>query len=64
MSINLDIKAVETRVNKVDLKATKNRAAIAASKGTLDIAYPPLMLATGARSMGLEASVFFYPVRS
>ena len=58
-AVNRKIKAVETKVNEVDLKATKNRAAIVASKGTLDMAYPPLLLATGARSMGLEASVFF-----
>ena len=58
-AVNKKIKAVETKVNEVDLKATKNRAAIVASKGTLDMAYPPLLLATGARSMGLEASIFF-----
>jgi peroxiredoxin family protein len=58
-AVNKKIKVVETKINEVDLKATKNRAAIVASKGTLDMAYPPLLLATGARSMGLEASVFF-----
>jgi len=58
-AVSRKIKAVETKVNEVDLKATKNRAAIVASKGTLDMAYPPLLLATSARSMGLEASVFF-----
>lgn len=58
-AVNKKIKAVETKVDEVELKATKNRAAIVASKGTLDMAYPPLLLATGARSMGLEASIFF-----
>ncbi len=58
-AVNKKIKAVETKVTEVELKTTKNRAAIVASKGTLDMAYPPLLLATGARSMGLEASVFF-----
>jgi peroxiredoxin family protein len=58
-AVNKKIKTVETKVNEVELKATKNRAAIVASKGTLDMAYPPLLLATGARSMGLEASIFF-----
>ena len=53
------IKAVETKVHEVELKAAKNRCAIIASKGTLDMAYPPLLLATGARSMGIEASIFF-----
>jgi predicted DNA binding CopG/RHH family protein len=45
-AVNKKIKAVETKINEVDLKATKNRAAIVASKGTLDMAYPPLLLAT------------------
>ena len=50
---------VESKVQEVALKAQKNRVAIIASKGTLDMAYPPLLLATGARSMGIEASIFF-----
>ena len=58
-SVNKKINAVETRVDEVALKANRNRAAIIASKGTLDMAYPPLLLATGARSMGIEASIFF-----
>ncbi|MDP6101575.1 MAG: DsrE/DsrF/DrsH-like family protein [Dehalococcoidia bacterium] len=35
------------------------RVALVASKGTLDMAYPPLMLATTAASMGWEAGIFF-----
>ena len=35
------------------------RAALVASKGTLDMAYPPLMLATTAASMGWEVGIFF-----
>jgi peroxiredoxin family protein len=35
------------------------RLAIIASKGTLDQAYPPLMLATTAAAMGWEVGVFF-----
>ncbi|HEX6844874.1 MAG TPA: DsrE/DsrF/DrsH-like family protein [Actinomycetota bacterium] len=35
------------------------RAAIIASKGTLDWAYPPLILATAAAATGMETSVFF-----
>jgi peroxiredoxin family protein len=35
------------------------RAAIIASKGTLDWAYPPLILATAASATGMETSVFF-----
>ena len=53
------IKTLEGKLHEVELKSQKNRAAIIASKGTLDMAYPPLLLATGARSMGIEASVFF-----
>jgi peroxiredoxin family protein len=35
------------------------RAAIIASKGTLDWAYPPLILATAAAAAGMQTSVFF-----
>jgi peroxiredoxin family protein len=58
-ALNKKINAVEGKVHEVALKVHKNRAAIIASKGTLDMAYPPLLLATGARSMGIEASIFF-----
>jgi len=37
----------------------KKRLALVASKGTLDQAYPPLILATTAASMGWEAGIFF-----
>ncbi len=58
-AVSKKIKTVESRVQEVEVKTRRNRAAIIASKGTLDMAYPPLLLATGARSMGIEASVFF-----
>jgi len=35
------------------------RLAIIASKGTLDWAYPPLILASTAASLGIETAVFF-----
>jgi len=35
------------------------RIALVASKGSLDMAYPPLILATTAASMGWEAGIFF-----
>ena len=35
------------------------KAAIIASKGTLDWAYPPLILSTAAAASGMEVSVFF-----
>ncbi len=53
------IKAVEEKLHQVEKKAAKNRIAIIASKGTLDMAYPPLLLATTAQSMGMESSIFF-----
>ncbi len=37
----------------------KRKAAIIASKGTLDMAYPPLILATTAAAMDLDTKVFF-----
>ncbi len=37
----------------------KNRLAIIASKGTLDMAYSPLILATTAVAMNMEAGIFF-----
>jgi peroxiredoxin family protein len=58
-SLNKKIKSVEEKVVQVERKALKNRVALVASKGTLDMAYPPLLLATTARSMGIEASIFF-----
>ncbi|MBI2304065.1 MAG: DsrE/DsrF/DrsH-like family protein [Chloroflexi bacterium] len=37
----------------------KKRLAIIASKGTLDMAYPPLILATTAAAMDMEVTIFF-----
>ena len=37
----------------------KKHAMIIASKGTLDWAYPPLILATAGAAAGMEASIFF-----
>jgi len=58
-SLTKKIKTVENKVLDVEKKAVKNRIAIIASKGTLDMAYPPLLLATTARTMGIESSIFF-----
>lgn len=58
-AVSKKVKILENKVTEAEHKAQKNRVAIIASKGTLDMAYPPLLLATGARSMGIEASVFF-----
>ncbi len=37
----------------------RNQARIVASKGTLDWAYPPLILSTAAAAAGMDAAVFF-----
>ncbi len=37
----------------------KNTVAIIASKGTLDMAYPPLILASAAAAMGMDVEIFF-----
>jgi peroxiredoxin family protein len=37
----------------------KNKVAIIASKGTLDMAYPPLILASAAAAMGEDVEIFF-----
>lgn len=37
----------------------KNKVAIIASKGTLDMAYPPLILASAAAAMGENVEIFF-----
>jgi peroxiredoxin family protein len=53
------------RVVQEELERTSKRdraahtAAIIASKGTLDWAYPPLILATTAAASGMDASIFF-----
>ena len=53
------MKAMEERMEEVERRAGRKRAALIASKGTLDMAYPPLLLATGALSMGIESAIFF-----
>lgn len=57
--LNKKIKAVEEKIEQAAKSSSKNRMAIVASKGTLDMAYPPLLLATTARSMGIDAAIFF-----
>jgi peroxiredoxin family protein len=37
----------------------KKRMALIASKGTLDMAYPPLVLASTASAMDVEVAIFF-----
>jgi len=49
---------VEAKFKKL-MSERKRRMAIIASKGTLDMAYPPLILATTAAAMDIECSIFF-----
>jgi len=42
-----------------NLEPSPKRLALVASKGTLDQAYPPLILATTAASLGWEVGIFF-----
>ena len=52
--------AVVPQKERVEEKeATKSRLCIILSKGTLDMAYPALMIATTAAAMGTEVNVFF-----
>ncbi|MGC9220723.1 MAG: DsrE/DsrF/DrsH-like family protein [Solirubrobacteraceae bacterium] len=50
---------VRSELEKAGSDPASKRAAFIASKGTLDWAYPPLILATAAAAAGLEASIFF-----
>jgi peroxiredoxin family protein len=52
---------VTARVEKIlaQRAAKPKKIAIIATKGTLDWAYPPLILATTAASLGWEAGIFF-----
>ncbi|MDP3183060.1 MAG: DsrE/DsrF/DrsH-like family protein [Desulfobaccales bacterium] len=50
--------AAELKCQGLD-PARAKRVAIIASKGTLDLAYPPLILATTAAAMDMEATIFF-----
>lgn len=41
------------------IRPQRRRLALVASKGTLDMAYPPLILATTAAALGWEVGIFF-----
>lgn len=59
-AINKKITAVDSKIQPLQQQTTNaNRVAIIASKGTLDMAYAPLLIATGAQSIGLQAAIFF-----
>ncbi len=46
-------------VKEAERAAKPKKIAIIATKGTLDWAYPPLILATTAKTLGWEAGIFF-----
>lgn len=51
---------LESRVAEaIKKKGDENKAAIIASKGSMDMAYPPLILASSAAAMDIETAVFF-----
>jgi peroxiredoxin family protein len=51
---------VEAELKRRGLAADRpKRVAIVATKGTLDMAYPPLILATTAAAMDMEAAIYF-----
>ena len=51
---------VARRLKELAQEAVKpQRMALVASTGTLDMAYPPLILATTASSLGWEVGIFF-----
>jgi peroxiredoxin family protein len=51
---------LENRVTEtLKQKGGEDRAAIIASKGTLDMAYPPLILASTAAAMDMDTAIFF-----
>jgi peroxiredoxin family protein len=44
---------------ELQLDPARNMCRIIASKGTLDMAYPPLILASTAAALGMDTAVFF-----
>src|SRR5581483_8211431 len=52
------LKEIEAEKERAERSRVK-RLALVASKGSLDMAYPPLILASTAVSLGWEVGVFF-----
>ena len=51
------LQVVETK--PVSLAEKRNKLVIVCSKGSLDMAYPPLMLATTGAAMGMQVDLYF-----
>jgi len=60
-ALNRELDArVEERVQEImKERSGENRAAFIASKGTLDMAYIPLLLASTASALDIESAIFF-----
>jgi peroxiredoxin family protein len=50
---------MQTLIEKPNEQQKRNRLVVICSKGSLDMAYPPLMLATTAAAMGMEVDLYF-----
>ncbi|MSQ40780.1 MAG: peroxiredoxin family protein [Dehalococcoidia bacterium] len=57
--LTLDFQEFQRLHLEAHKETAPKRLAIVASKGSLDMVYPPLILATTAASMGWEVSIFF-----
>jgi peroxiredoxin family protein len=53
------MKNMQTLDEKTRIESKRSRLVIVCSKGSLDMAYPPLMLATTAAAMGMEVHLYF-----
>jgi peroxiredoxin family protein len=59
MTANPTMTDVDELLKRFEEKRTKRKLALVASKGSLDMAYPPLILANAARMGGIEVDIFF-----
>jgi len=50
---------MQTLAEKSTTELKRNKLVMICSKGSLDMAYPPLMLATTAAAMGMEVHLYF-----
>jgi peroxiredoxin family protein len=50
---------METLMEKPKEQPKRNKLVIVCSKGSLDMAYPPMMLATTAAAMGMQVDLYF-----
>ena len=50
---------VQEALKSSGVASQRNRMALIASQGTLDTAYPPLIIASTAAAMDMEAAIFF-----